>query len=558
LIKQRRYQAMWKAKGIKLAVVGLVILALLIGGGCKTNQPPTITSLIPSATSVGLGGSCTVTCTASDPEGTALTYAWSVTAGAITGTTSSVSWTAPETEGTCTITVTVSDEGGKTDTRSCDILVANAPPVIASLTPSATTVGAGSSCTVTCTASDPEGDALTYTWTCTAGAITGTGNSVSWTAPATEGTYTISVTVSDGKGGTASESCDILVANTSPVISSLTPSSTSVLPSGSCTVTCTASDPDGDTLTYAWTATGGAISGIGSAITWIAPTTEGTYTINVTVSDGKGGTDTDSCAITVEAIFGSIDIQSSPSGAAVFLDGEDTGNITPYTITNLAPGTYTLKLEYYHYKNRSATVTVSANETTYINWSLTYDSEETLTIQPDAAAGKDASVDTAYPTSNYGTNIRLAAGSGTADTCRAYLEFSLASLPADAVILSARVELYYYDTMGSSTVPIGAYRVTGAWDETTIVWDTTTPQPTSAATPEYSYLVPAAATNNWVSWIISNMVKGWWDGSIPNYGVVLKDTAENSDEAWKSFFSSDSDIAGQRPRLIIVYYDPTT
>ena len=42
---------------------------------------------------------------------------------------------------------------------------------------------------------------LTYTWTKTEGIISGSGSIVTWTAPATAGTYTITCSVSDGKGG---------------------------------------------------------------------------------------------------------------------------------------------------------------------------------------------------------------------------------------------------------------------------------------------------------------------------------------------------------------------
>jgi hypothetical protein len=547
---------MWKAKGIKWAVVGLIILTLLIGGSCETNQPPEITSLIPSATSIGLGGSCTVTCTASDPEGTALTYAWSATGGTTTGTSSTVTWTAPETEGTFTITVTVSDEGGKTDTRSCDIQVANSPPVIASLTPSAATVGAGNSCTVTCTATDAEGDTLTYAWTATEGIITGTTNTVTWTAPTTEGTYTISVSVSDGKGGVDSESCDIQVANTSPVIASLTPSSPSVLPGGNCTVTCSASDADGDTLTYTWSATAGTFSGTGSVVTWIAPTIEGTYNISVNVMDGKGGSDTDSCTITVEERFGSIYVQSNPAGATIYLDGTDTGHTTPYTITDVIVGSHTIKLEYYHYKDQEGTVAVNADESTSINWTLTSAPELTLTIQPDAADGKDASVDTAYPDKNYGNSEELAAGSGTADTCRTYVQFSLDLLSDDAIILSAQLALYYYDTDVSAPVVIGAYRVQGVWTETDIKWSD---QPTCNLAPEFTLNLPAdpPGGGDWVYWTITNLVKGWQDATIPNWGVMLRDTTEDSDDSWKSFHSSDYANASEHPALVITYYDPT-
>jgi hypothetical protein len=465
--KQRRYQAMWKAKGIKLAVAGLTILALLIGGGCETNQPPTITSLTPSATSVGPGDSCTVTCTASDPD---------------------------------------------------------------------------------------EGDTLSYAWSASGGAISGTGSMVTWIAPTTEGTYTVTVTVSDDEA-TVSDSCSIQVVNAPPAIASLTPSATNLAPAGSCTVTCTASDPDGDSLTYEWTASGGTITGTGSMVTWTAPAAEGPYTITVTVSDGKGGTDSESCAVSVEMKFGSIEVQSSPAGAAVYLNGVDTGNITPYTITNLAPGTYAIKLVYYHYKDREASVTVSANETTYINWSLTYAPELTLTIQPGAAAGKDTYVYISAPDDNWGDLERVTAGTGGANISRAYLEFSLASLPPDAVITSAKLSLFYWYTSSADVAPIGVYAVLEPWSESVVTWNL---QPVFATTPEYSINVPAAVSNAFLNWYITDLVKGWWNGTIPNCGVMLKDTDESTEEAWKRFYSSDYATAAEHPKLIITYFDPTS
>jgi hypothetical protein len=429
----------------------------------------------------------------------------------------------------------------------------NKPPVITSLTPSATEVARGASCTVNCVATDPDADALTYSWTATGGAISGTGSTITWIAPTTEGSYSVSVSVSDGKAAAVSDSCNIQVVNTPPVIASLTPSSTDLAPEDSCTIGCVASDADGDTLTYAWTATGGTISGTGNSVSWEAPATEGTYNISVSVSDGHGGTVSDSCDITVEMKYGSIDIQSNPAGAAVFLDGVDTGNITPYVITNVLPGSYTVMLDYYHYKYRQATVTVTPNETTYLNWSLTYAPELTLTIQPNAAAGIDTYVYEPDPIENFGNDSYIFAGAAVVDTCRAYLQFSLALLPEDIVITSARVGLNYVSTDISATTAIGAYPVLGAWSETTITWNN---QPAFATTPEYSYNVPAAVSNAFIYWYITDMVGSWHDGSLANFGLVLKSVDESAEEGWKGFNSSDGFTDSQHPKLIITYYDP--
>lgn len=54
-------------------------------------------------------------------------------------------------------------------------------------------------------------------------------------------------------------------------------------------LTCQASDPDGDPLTYNWAVTGGSITGEGVSITYYAPGSPGSQTITVTVRDGHGG-----------------------------------------------------------------------------------------------------------------------------------------------------------------------------------------------------------------------------------------------------------------------------
>ncbi len=63
---------------------------------------------------------------------------------------------------------------------------------------------------------------------------------------------------------------------------------------GEATLTASASDPDNDPLTHAWSASGGTFHGAADTDTvrWTAPGTVGAATIRVTVSDGEGGTDT--------------------------------------------------------------------------------------------------------------------------------------------------------------------------------------------------------------------------------------------------------------------------
>ena len=62
-----------------------------------------------------------------------------------------------------------------------------------------------------------------------------------------------------------------------------------------------ASDPDNDPLTYSWVTSGGAVEGNGPEARWSAlGATPGTYTVNVHVDDGRGGTADCSTEIRVE------------------------------------------------------------------------------------------------------------------------------------------------------------------------------------------------------------------------------------------------------------------
>lgn len=176
----------------------------------------------------------------------------------------------------------------------------NREPIITSLEAESDLVIPSGSVRVTCSASDPDGDVLGYMWSASAGQISGTGPTVTWTAPASEGSYNITVTVIDGRDGQVTDQLTITVrANEAPTITGLAADGQWVLPSDTLHVTCTASDPDGDELSYEWSATGGDISGTGEVATWTAPQTIGTYNITVVVADGYGGSDTRTIPIIV-------------------------------------------------------------------------------------------------------------------------------------------------------------------------------------------------------------------------------------------------------------------
>ena len=172
---------------------------------------------------------------------------------------------------------------------------ANRPPIAAcSANPTSVYAGSGDTVAIHVNASDPDNDPLTYAYTATGGSVEGTGPDARWnSAGVAVGNYTVNVKVDDGRGGTAMCAADITVAQrpNRPPTASLSIERSPLLPGEHTGVTCNGSDPDGDPLTYSYSATGGQISGTGMNVQYDSTGAKpGTYTVTCTVDDGRGGT----------------------------------------------------------------------------------------------------------------------------------------------------------------------------------------------------------------------------------------------------------------------------
>ena len=194
----------------------------------------------------------------SDPDGDTLTYAWTQTAGTtVTLSDAAVvspTFTAPSSGTTLTFQLTVTDSYGAVSTTSDVTVTLNRPPV-ADAGPNQT-VNPGATVTLDffTGSSDPDGVGLLYAWTQTAGP-TVTLTDFKFTAPSSATTIKFQLTVTDAHGASSTDEVTITV-NTPPVADA-GPNQT-VNSDDTVTLDGTgSSDPDGDTLTYAWTQTAG-------------------------------------------------------------------------------------------------------------------------------------------------------------------------------------------------------------------------------------------------------------------------------------------------------------
>jgi hypothetical protein len=204
--------------------------------------------------------------------------------------------------------------------------------------------------------------------------------------------------------------------------------------------------------------------------------------------------------------------------------------------------------------------------------------EKTLTMQPDGQLGQDSNVFTRIGNEdaqfgNYANSPELgysqwtyaAEGFGQG-TARVFIKFDeVATIPSDAVIVSAKLSLYGVATslnsQGNSHYPGSNYlnvspnnlgwvkRVIGDWQESTINWSN---QP--SITDEDQVEIPSS-TLQWnynvtdldVTKLVDAMVK-----AKKNYGFNLRLQDES---IYKSVFFSSSDVtdATKRPKLVVVY-----
>ena len=257
----------------------------------------------------------------------------------------------------------------------------NTAPTV-TLTASPMTGTAPYSSVLTATATDPEGDALTYMWTTPDGTVPGS-SSFSYTMSAA-GSYPVAVTVSDGNLS-ASQSTTLSATAAPNVPGNRAPAlSLAVTPKRGdapleVSFVAQGQDPDGDALTYLWSFGDGESAG---NVTKVSHTYQkgGSYKATATVSDGRGGTNSATQTIKVSGKTepepdpvqgkGTVKIDVTPNNASWTL-GTESG--TGDESVKLEPGAYTLGVtpaDSSPFAPTTQSVTVQADKTVNANVKL--------------------------------------------------------------------------------------------------------------------------------------------------------------------------------------------
>jgi len=256
-------------------------------------------------------GTVQLEASAIDPDGDTLAFSWTLTDGTSSPVLSDATIYNPTFTGIAgewyqwQVTVNDGNGGIASDTVLIVMEGANRPP-IANAGPDQNNASDG---TITLDGSgsyDPDGDTITYSWQQTNGSgavVLSDSTAVNPTFAGIAGEwYIFELTVQDTAGLTDTDTVVITMedANRAP-IADAGPDQNNAQ-AGNIQLDGTGSyDPDGDTLTYQWNQVGGSATGVLNDPTVATPMFTGElgeyYIFELTVSDGNGGTDTDTVVI---------------------------------------------------------------------------------------------------------------------------------------------------------------------------------------------------------------------------------------------------------------------
>lgn len=339
---RRASLSQWSARTLSCAVVLLGLGWMSCGSDPEQPPPPNEDLVAPGRIEITGGvtagefisGQRTLEAVAEDDSGRVakvIFYVSEETACADSqardsGATFTCVWDASRlTPGPYQLTAVALDAAGNTSTSApiaFSVGEANRPPV-ASANAASPAINEGQGTALSVTASDPEGSTLSYAWrqlspASPQGAFSDAASATpTWTAPllSTQTVFTLQVTVTDGRGGSAVAPVEVTVANVAsanraPTVDAAVAGPATVVSGDSMDVSIGATDPDGDALTYSWrtnpAGVGAFTNGNTSAASWRSGEVTSNATramqVQVVVSDGVASvTRTLNVGITVPA-----------------------------------------------------------------------------------------------------------------------------------------------------------------------------------------------------------------------------------------------------------------
>ena len=272
----------------------------------RANRAPDVTATA-TPTTVNGDGTVMLRGTATDSDGDSLRHTWSSNGGGsfVNASALDPTWTAPRKTNdvqniVLTLTVTEDRVGARTETANVDVRVRKNRAPRVTVSPTTATVDGGEEVALDGMASDRDDGTLTYRWSSDGGGAFDDDEALvtPWFAPratAANERLVLTLTVTDSANASASATASVTVrANQAPRVT-VSPSTARVDGEEVLAVSGSATDPEGDRLTYIWSSNGAGTfdDDAGAAdTTWTAPATTAdvqNITLTLTVTDNGAG-----------------------------------------------------------------------------------------------------------------------------------------------------------------------------------------------------------------------------------------------------------------------------
>jgi hypothetical protein len=227
-------------------------------------------------------------------------------------------------------------------------------------------------------------------------------------------------------------------------------------------------------------------------------------------------------------------VESQPNIGSGFGNGVDNGR---YTVPISG-------LDYF----TNYTWFVNATDGTYWSkktFSFRTTTENTVVLEPT----DDATIKQDNPDSNSGTDGSIVLRSQDFLELDGLIKFNLSTVPSNATIQYASLQLYYYDYFSENPGghKVNLFRITSDWNEENVTWNT---RPSYITEPS-SFAIMPATINDWVFWNVTGDVLMFYNSGTPNYGWRLMETSWNNYYETVYFYSKDH--SEHHPLLIIGY-----